>query len=124
MSNADLPNRLHEMFAAIDAKNTAGFLSFLSPDASFRFGSAPPVQGHAAIGAAVGGFFSSIEGSSHRLDKILGDESTLVCEGEVNYRRLDKSEISIPFTDVLETSAGLINNYKIYIDIGPLFATE
>jgi len=47
--------------------------------------------------------------------------STLFCEGDVTYRRLDGTEITLPFTDVLEYADDLIEHYKVYIDIGPLY---
>jgi hypothetical protein len=54
--------------------------------------------------------------------KTLASGSTLVCEGEVTYRRQDDTEITLPFTDVFEYTDDLIAHYKIYIDIGPLYA--
>ena len=57
---ADRGPVLAELFASIDAMDTAGFLARLSPDAVFRFGSMPMVQGTDAIGAAVDGFFATI----------------------------------------------------------------
>ena len=47
---------------------------------------------------------------------------TLVCEGEVTYRRHNGTEITLPFTDIFEYDGDLIAQYKIYIDIGPLYA--
>ena len=41
------------LFAAVDGKNTAAFLKFLTPDAEFRFANAPPAFGHAAVGESV-----------------------------------------------------------------------
>jgi len=111
------------MFAAIDAKDTTAFLGYLAEDAVFRFGSAPPVQGHAAIAAAVGGFFDTIAGCTHVVEQSIAQGDTLVCEGLVTYRRLDGSEVSLPFTDVLEYAGDRIRQYKIYIDIAPLFAS-
>jgi hypothetical protein len=32
------------------------------------------------------------------------------------------TEITLPFTDVFEYEGGLISQYKIYIDINPLYA--
>jgi len=110
------------IFAAIDAKDGAAFVAYLTEDAIFRFGSAPPVQGRAAIEEAVSGFFGTIAGCCHRIDKTLRQDDTLVCEGVVTYRRHDGSEIAIPFTDVFEYEGGLIAHYKIYIDVGPLYA--
>ena len=52
------------LFAAIDAQDGAAFVSYLTDDAVFRFGSAPPVRGRAAVQEAVEAFFASIAGLS------------------------------------------------------------
>lgn len=118
-------DRLDGLFATIDAKDADGFLGFLAEDASFRFGSAPALVGHDAIRAGVDGFFGSIEASKHRLGNVLVDGSTLVCEGTVRYERKDGSSVTLPFTNVFELDAGQehIAEYKIYIDIAPLYST-
>lgn len=110
------------MFAAIDSKDTKAFVGFLTDDAVFRFGSAPAVRGREAILAAVDGFFGTIAGCSHDVQNTLASGSTLVCEGEVTYRRHDDTEITLPFTDIFEYDGDLISQYKIYIDIAPLYA--
>lgn len=112
---------LRELFAAIDAMDSERFVRSLTPDAVFRFGSAPPVTGRDAVGDAVGNFFSSIAGLRHALTMTLSDDGTLVCEGEVTYTRHDGSEITLPFANVFELEDGLIAHYKIYADIGPLY---
>ncbi len=110
------------LFGAIDANDAAAFVGYLTDDAVFRFGSAPPVRGRAAIQAAVGGFFGTIASCSHKVQNTFGTGSTLVCEGEVSYTRIDGSSITLPFTDVLEYDGDLISHYKIYMDISPLYA--
>ncbi len=110
------------LFAAIDAQDGAAFVSYLTDDAVFRFGSAPPVQGRAAVQAAVEAFFASIAGLSHSVDRTVGEGDTLFLEGEVTYTRHDGSQIAIPFVDVFEYEGEKIAEYKIYIDIGPLYA--
>lgn len=117
-----MANRLDGLFASIDARDTEAFLAYLADDAVFRFGSAPAMQGHAAIRAGVDGFFSSIAGSRHVLKRVLSDQATLVVEGEVSYRRHDATELTLPFTNVFELDDALISHYKIYIDIAPLYA--
>jgi ketosteroid isomerase-like protein len=112
-----------KLFVSIDAMDTEGFLGFIAPDAEFRFGSTPPVQGHAGIRAAVDGFFSSFAALSHELQRVVADGSTVVCEGEVTYTRHDGSKITLPFCNVFETRDGLISLYRIYIDVAPLYAT-
>ncbi len=113
---------LDKLFNAIDAKDAQRFAGFLAPNAEFRFGSAPVVKGVDAIATAIDTFFESIDGLSHSVTKIWRDDKSLVCEGEVCYRRHDGSEVIIPFVDVFECRGGLISRYNIYIDIGPLYA--
>lgn len=110
------------MFAAIDSKDAEAFVGFLTEDACFRFGSAPAVQGREAIRSAVDGFFATIAGCTHDVRRTLRDGTTMVCEGEVTYRRQDNTRITLPFTDVFEFQGELISHYKIYIDISPLYA--
>ena len=122
MSAADFPRaRLDDLFAAIDSNDGSAFGAFLTEDARFRFGSAPAIDGRSSIVAGVDAFFDSIGGCRHRVDKVLSDADTLVCEGEVSYTRLDGTTVSVPFVDVFELDGALIRDYKIYIDIGPLY---
>jgi limonene-1,2-epoxide hydrolase len=116
---ADGPQQL---FAAIDSKDTDTFLRFIRDDGVFRFGSVPGVQGHDAIREAVDGFFASIAGSRHSIKQSLREDGTMVFEGEVTYRRHNGSELTLPFANVFDLDGDLITTYKIYIDIGPLYA--
>lgn len=113
---------LDRLFGAIDAMDTAGMLEVVRPDATFRYGSGPEVAGHAAIRAAVDGFFTSIAGIRHSLSRLLVDEGVIVCEGEVHYERHDGRSLSLPFANVLGISDGLVSSYRIYIDSAPLYA--
>jgi limonene-1,2-epoxide hydrolase len=113
--------RLDNLFAAIDAKDTERFLGFLTDEASFRFGSAPAVQGKEAIHSAVGGFFSSIADLRHDLARSVAEDEVVICEGEVTYTRHNSTRITLPFVNVLEFNGELIADYKIYMDVGPLY---
>jgi len=110
------------LFSDIDAQDTPRFLAYLRPDAQFRFGSAPAVKGTEEICAAVDGFFATIAGLSHVIGKSWSYGDTVVCEGEVTYRRHDGSEITLPFANVFDMDGDSIARYKIYMDIGPLYA--
>ena len=112
-----------KLFASIDAMDTEGFLGFIDRDGEFRFASAAPVKGHDAIRGSVDGFFASVAALEHDVQRLIGDGHVVVCEGEVTYTRHDGSKITLPFANVFETDAGLISQYRIYIDIGPVFAT-
>ena len=115
-------NLLDDLFTAVDKADVEGFLGFLTDDALFRFGSAPPVRGSESIRAAVSGFFASISACRHVVHKVLAENGTLCCEGEVTYTRHDNSEITLPFANVFEFSGDRISHYKIYIDSAPLYA--
>lgn len=110
------------LFATIDARNTAGFLGFLTADAEFRFGNSPSVFGHEAIRAGVDGFFGSIAGCRHRALRTWGDETSAVCQGEVTYTRLDGRTVTLPFVNVFEMRGDRVSRYLIYNDLAPLFA--
>ena len=110
------------LFAAIDAKDVPGFLSFLTPDAEFRFASAPSVYGHEAVGPLVRGFWDAIGGSRHRLIRTWEDAETAVCEGEVTYTRKDGSTLTVPFVNVFYLHDGKVARYLIHTDNSALFA--
>ena len=112
----------NDLFASIDAMDTERFLSFFAEDATFRFGSAPAAKGTTEIRAAVDGFFGSVAAVRHQLHRIIADDDGIACEGEVTYTRHDGREIALPFANVFETEAGRFSQYRIYIDIAPLFA--
>jgi ketosteroid isomerase-like protein len=112
----------NSLLASIDGKDTTKFLSYLAEDGEFVFGNAPPAVGHAAIGAAVSGFFGTIQRSQHQLLKTWADADSAVGEGRVTYTRLDGSTITLPFVDVFHFRGDKIGRYLIYMDVNPLFA--
>jgi limonene-1,2-epoxide hydrolase len=112
----------NKLFASIDAMDTESFLGFIAEDCTFRFGSSPPVTGREGIGASVNDFFSMFAALEHKLLRIVADGNAVVCEGDVTYTRHDESKITLPFVNVFEVENKLISLYRIYIDIGPLFA--
>lgn len=115
---------LAELFAAVDAMDTAGFLAKLTETAEFRFGGAPPVQHRPHIGAAVDAFFATIAGLRHELTNVISDGESVACEGNVTYTRHDGTTVTLPFADTFVCDGDLIASYRIYIDIGPLYATS
>ena len=112
------------VFAAIDRKDTAAFVGFLTDDAVFRFGSAPPVEGRDAIFAAVDGFFDTIAALDHQVSHTMTEGSRQFIEGEVTYTRHDGTQITLPFADVFDYDGDRIRHYKIYMDISPLYAAQ
>jgi len=119
-----LPNRpwWERLFKTIDESDAAAFVGFLTPDAQFRFGNAPMIQGATEIGEAVTGFFRTIRSSRHRLVDSWGGGESAGCEGEVTYTRLDASSVTLPFANIFRLRGDRVSSYRIYIDISTLFS--
>ncbi len=113
----------NELFQKIDAKDTAGFLSFLTSDARFRFGNAALLQGRQAIGEAVDAFFASIKASQHRLLHTWSIDDAVICQGEVSYTRRDDSTLTLPFVNIFRMQGRQIDQYLIYVDVTPLYSS-
>ena len=113
---------LQDLFRTIDARDSRKFTSFLTPDATFRFGNAPAISGHAAIEQAVAGFFASLKALSHRLIATWEQGDSLALQGEVTYTRHDGSQITLPFANIFRLRDGLVREYLIYADVAPLYA--
>jgi len=110
------------LFAAIDRRDAPAFAAFLTPDAEFRFGNAPPVFGRPAIARAVGDFFGMIAACRHRGTGWWQGASSAVCEGQVSYTVPSGKTVTLPFVNVLDLTDAGVSSYRIYIDNGPLLA--
>jgi ketosteroid isomerase-like protein len=121
-----MPNRAWwiELCRAIDAKDTATFVSYLTEDCEFRFANGPAAVGHAAIGAAVDGFWASIKASQHEVGRNWNDADSAVCEGFCTYTRHDGAQVRLPFVDVLVFRGDKAEKYWIYMDVAPLYAQK
>lgn len=116
------PHWTAALYQAIDAKDTRRFLSYLTEDATFRFGNNPPAVGQGAIGAAVDGFFASIRSSRHDILHNWEPPGHLVSQGTVTYVRHDGRSLALPFVNVFNMRGRLVHDYLIYIDATPLYA--
>lgn len=110
------------LFQAIDSMVVDRFLEFLTPDAEFTFGSNPGVKGREAIGDYIAQFFKGIAGMHHELLDIWHNDGVLLVRQAVTYTRLDQSRVTLPCMNVMRTRDGLIYDYRIFIDVNPLFA--
>lgn len=114
---------LTDLFAAIDNKDADRFATSLCEDAVFRFGNADKVTGREAIRDSVDAFFASIKDLRHDLHNTWTQRDYTVCNGEVTYTRHDDSKVTLPFADVFAMKEEKIQEYLIYMDVGPLYDT-
>jgi ketosteroid isomerase-like protein len=118
-----LPEVVHRVFEAVDAKDAARFVTFLTPDAVFRYGNAPPLVGRDATRQAVAQFFDAVKALRHDLLETWTQGEMIFCKGEVTYTRHDGSGVGpLPFFNLFKMQGDRIAEYLIYVDISPLFA--
>lgn len=105
----------------VDARDTSGWLEYLSEDARFRFGNAPPVVGRRAIREAVEAFFSGLSAIEHDIIEVWMSPGAVIFRGKAGYTRADGSTLTIPFANFLKLDEhGLIREYLIYADTSGL----
>jgi hypothetical protein len=115
-------NWVGEMFGAVDMMSPDRFVSYLTEDAIFKFGNGPAVTGRANIEKAVGDFFASIKGLRHKILNTWEVGRSIFCEIEVTYTRHDMKAVVLPCLNLFGMKKGKIKDYKIFIDISPLYA--
>jgi ketosteroid isomerase-like protein len=116
-----------QLFASIDAMDTDAIVAHFADDAMFRFGNAEPARGRTAIREALAGFFGAIGGLEHVVTGVWRGEwergLVLSVETAVTYTRADGSQTpTLPATSTLRLEGELIQDYRIFVDVTPLFA--
>jgi ketosteroid isomerase-like protein len=111
------------MFGDIDRMDAAAWASYLAPDAVMRFGNAEPVNGRDACRDALAGFYDTIKGLRHQIVEQWVHGSTTIVEAVVTYTRGDDRQVDVPVVTVYRTNPeDLIADYRVYIDLAPVFA--
>ena len=113
---------LRRIVASDERLDAAAFGEVLTDDATFRFGSGPATVEKSNIVPLVTGFFGQIKGLRHDLFVAWESPVVLAYEANVTYLRRDDRTVVIPYANVLRLRGDLIHDYRIYIDIAPLFA--
>jgi len=114
------PAWIEDLFASIDGKDPERFVSFLTNDATFRYGSNPPVEGKAAIREAVAGVFSMFRALSHRLEGAWAHPDAVFVQGVVQYTLHDGRAVPVPFVDCFKMQGEKIREFLVYVDPTPL----
>jgi SnoaL-like domain len=112
-----------KIYAADEAMDAADFVALLSPEASFQLGGSPLVRGRKGIQDFVQGLFSSLKGIRHKLLHFWLDDCKLVFQGEVTFTFPTGQSMVLPYVDVVTSEKdGLLEDYRIYIDLTPMNA--
>jgi ketosteroid isomerase-like protein len=110
------------MFADVDRMDAKAFASHLNEDCVLRFGNADEVKGRAAIEEAIAGFFSTIAGLHHDVLSSWTVGDTTILQLDVTYDRKDGKQVTIPVVTIYKEDGRGISDYRIYIDVGPVYA--
>ena len=113
---------LRGLFDAVDSKNAAEFAAFFTDDGRFVYANSPPVQGRAAIGEYVAGFFGMLQSIRHTLVGAWSVPGHVFLELTVTYVLPQGQSFTFPAFDLLKLDGGLIREYLIYVDASPMMA--
>ena len=112
-----------DLFADIDSMEPDAFAAHLADDVRFRFGNADPVDRPRRRPRHLGRLLrgdrrrpprASIEQCEHG--------AATIVESTVTYTRKDGSTISLPVVTIYRGEGELIDDYRIFMDVAPLFA--
>jgi ketosteroid isomerase-like protein len=118
---------VRELLAALDAGDIETVQGFLTEDVAFRFGSAEPTVGRAAIAATADTMAGVVASMSHELLTVwtTGEsDPAVLCEMAVTYVRHDDSKLTLPCVSVFRVRDGRVADYRIYMDVTPVFAVQ
>jgi ketosteroid isomerase-like protein len=113
---------VRDVFAALDAKDPAALTALMSDDVRMRLGNADAVEGRAAFLGAVSAFIGSVAGVRHAITSVWSVDDVVIAEMAVHYERLDGGKVTLPCCNVFRVRDGLVSDYRVYIDINPVYA--
>lgn len=110
------------LFADIDSMEPDRFAAHLAEDVRFRFGNAEPVHGRDAVRDVWAGFCETVDGVCHDPVEQWAVGAATIAESDVTYTRKDGVTVTVPVVTIYRSEDGLIQDYRVFIDLGPLFA--
>lgn len=113
----------HEsLFQDIDSLQPERFSAHLAEDVTLRFGNADPVHGRAAVHEVWAEFCRSVAGVRHDVVEQWTQDRATVVEAAVTYTRLDGTTVTVPVVTIYRAPGPLIEDYRVFIDLAPVFA--
>jgi ketosteroid isomerase-like protein len=116
-----MPDR-SQLFADIDSMDPERFAAHLAEDVTMVFGNAEPIHGRDAVRDAWAGFCEGLAGVSHEPLRSWTSGDGTVAEANVTYTRQDGDTVTVPVATIYREGDGGIVDYRIFIDLAPLFS--
>ena len=111
-----------QLFTDIDSMEPDRFTQHLAGDVTMRFGNADPIHGRDAVRDVWAGFCEGIDGVSHEPLRQWESADGTVAEANVTYTRTDGGTVTVPVVTIYRQGDDGITDYRILIDLAPLFA--
>ena len=110
------------VFAALDAQDSDAVTACMTDDVRMRLGNADLVEGKANFREATAAFVASITAIRHEITSMWSVDDVVIAEMDVHYERLDGRKVTLPVCNVFRVRGGLVSDYRVYLDIGPVYA--
>ena len=111
------------LIRAVDAADQNAIAALTATDVHFRFGNADPTDTQSELLAAAQSFRDAIADLRHTiLDLWEVNDGTVIGLMDVYYRRFDGRELNLPCCNVFGVHDGVVNDYRIYMDVNPVLA--
>lgn len=116
------------VFTAADRMDVDTYVTHIAENGRLRFANDDAVVGRLAIHDAITAFYRKIEETKgvtaleHEILGVWEANEVITADLVVTYFRVDDSTITLPGATIWRMDGGLIKDYKIFIDHGPLWA--
>jgi ketosteroid isomerase-like protein len=111
------------LIRAVDAADQNAIATLTATNVHFRFGNTDPTDTQSELLAAAQSFRDLIADLRHTiLDLWEVGDGMVVALMDVYYRRLDRRELTLPCCNIFRVHNGLVDDYRIYMDINPVLA--
>jgi len=112
-----------EIFELVDTQQVDALVALYAVDAKFALGNNGVATGRGMIAAGNKAFFTLVQGIRHELLREWAVGNVTIAETDVTYTRRDGKEVKVPAVSIWEVDeAGLITDYRVFVDQGPVFA--
>jgi ketosteroid isomerase-like protein len=111
------------LIRAVDVADQNTIAALTAADVHFRFGNADPTNTRSELLAAAQSFRDAIADMHHTiLDLWEVGDGVVVTLMDVRYRRPDGRELTLPCCNIFRVHNGLVDDYRIYMDVNPVLA--
>jgi ketosteroid isomerase-like protein len=112
---------VRSLFEAMDGAAIPAAAALMTDDVHVRFGNGDPIEGRDAFAVSGEQFTASIGSIRHEITYIQNFEDVVVVEMQVHYTRLDAKQLTLPCCNVFRMRDGLVADYRVYMDISPVY---